>query len=75
MEKDYPYIFYHHIVREALKDEPYVLDLLPYLEGKKIEGLWVTRSDSHPNKGADAIVVKAVSDYLRSRNLIKIKND
>ncbi len=73
MEKGYPYLFLHRTVRDTLKGEPYVLDLLPYFEGRITKDLWVSESDSHPNKEADAIAAKTISDYLSSKNLIRIR--
>jgi hypothetical protein len=66
----YPYEFYHQIVKEALKNEPYVIDLLPYLRGKRAEDLRVFDYDHHPNRYANAIISRVIFDTLLSEGLI-----
>ena len=71
LEKDYPYTFFHEKVKEALRNEPHKLDLLPYFLGKKTDDLWVASYESHPNTKANAISSKAILDYLVSVKLIR----
>lgn len=71
LEKDYPYVFFHQKVKEALNNKPYVLDLLPYFHGKKTEDLWVNRYDSHSNRETNAIISKVILDFCVSKNLIE----
>ncbi|MFH1857775.1 MAG: SGNH/GDSL hydrolase family protein [Candidatus Omnitrophota bacterium] len=66
----YPFEFYHHQVGKALKEEPYVLDLLEFFRGKKASDLWVTSFDSHPNEEANVILCDAVEQFLLSRHLL-----
>jgi len=71
LDKDYPYLFFHEKVKHALLGEPYILDTYPVFRGKKAEELWVNPLDGHPNKEANALMVKAVADFLEERRLIK----
>jgi hypothetical protein len=71
LDKDYPYLFFHEKVKNALQGEPHILDIYPVLQGKKAEELWVNSFDGHPNKEANALMVKALVDFLAEHRLIK----
>lgn len=70
LEKSYPYEFYHDIIKNALKGEPYVLDLLPYFIGRNTKDLWVNSFDSHPNRYANGLISEAILNLLISSKLI-----
>ena len=71
LDKDYPYFFFHEKVKQALQGEPYILDMYPVFKGKKAEELWVNPFDGHPNKEANALMVKVLAGFLGEHGLIK----
>jgi lysophospholipase L1-like esterase len=72
LENDYPYEFYHIAVKDALQGHRYVLDLLPFFLGKQSVSFWVADFDSHPNEHANAIIARAIYDFLQKNGLIKL---
>ncbi len=45
--------------------------MYPVFKGKKAEELWVNPFDGHPNKEANALMVKVLAGFLGEHGLIK----
>lgn len=46
-----------------------VLQLLPVFRGREASSLWVAPDDAHPNASANALVVPALAEFVRSHGL------
>ena len=64
LDGGYPFSDIHAAIRAAVDAESYervnFLDIFPYLEGRKAEGLWVHPTDQHPNEIVHDIAARAL---------------
>jgi len=68
---DYPLYEEHNKIKHVLEKNNFlVIDLLPLLEGRDAQSLWVHPTDQHPNEIVHDLAAEAVVSRLRQEGIV-----